>query len=71
METISIRTTGMHCPSCAMNIDLTVGDLPGVDEVSTSLADGLSTVTFDPSSIDADTIAEAIREAGYGAELVS
>jgi copper chaperone CopZ len=69
MTTINIKTTGTHCPSCSMLIEMNVGDLPGVSEVRASHADGVATVTFDPSAVDAEAIAEEIRKAGYGAEI--
>jgi len=69
MSTIDIKTTGTHCPSCSMLIEMNVSDLPGVSEVRASHADGVAKVTYDPSAIDAETIAEEIRKAGYGAEV--
>ena len=69
MNTIEIMTTGTHCASCSMLIEMSVSDLPGVTEVRASHADGVTTVTFDPSAVDAETIAEEIRKAGYGAEI--
>jgi len=69
MNTIEIKTTGTHCSSCSMLIEMNVSDLPGVSEVRASHADGVATVTFDPSAVDAEAIAEEIRKAGYGAEI--
>lgn len=71
MNTIRIRTSGTHCPSCSMLIEMNVGDLPGVDQVKASHADGIATVTFNPSAVDTDTIVEEIRKAGYGAEVLA
>lgn len=69
MNTVHIKTTGTHCPSCSMLIEMNVSDLPGVSEVKASHADGIATVTYDPAAIDAGAIAEEIRKAGYGAEV--
>lgn len=69
MNTIKLKTSGMHCPSCSMLIEMNVSDLPGVDSVKASHADGLTTVTFDPNTVTAEKIAEEIRAAGYEAEL--
>jgi copper chaperone CopZ len=71
MNTIKLKTGGMHCPSCSMLIEMNVSDLPGVESVRSSHADGLTTVTYDPSATDADKIAAEIRTAGYDAELLS
>jgi Cu+-exporting ATPase len=71
MKTTTIQTSGMHCPSCAMLIEMNVSDLPGVDSVKASHGDGLTTVSFDESKLDAARIADEIRSAGYEAEIVS
>lgn len=71
MNTINIKTTGMHCPSCSMLIEMNVGDLPGVKSVKASNANSLTTVTFDPDKVDANRIVKEIRDAGYDAELLS
>ena len=71
MNTIKLKTSGMHCPSCSMLIEMNVSDLPGVDSVRASHADGLTTVTFDPTTVSADKIADEIRAAGYEAEVLA
>jgi copper chaperone CopZ len=70
MNTATIKTTGMHCPSCSMLIEMDVADLPGVESVKASVVDGTTVVTFDPSQIDIDAIADQIRKDGYGADIV-
>lgn len=67
--TTSIKTTGMHCNSCAMLIQMTVEDLPGVEDVKADAAAGTTQVTYDPDLLTPEQIAEAIRGAGYGAEV--
>jgi copper chaperone CopZ len=66
-----VRTTGMHCPSCPMLIELSVCDLPGVTAVRVSNADCSTIVTYDESAITADAILDEIRGAGYGADRVA
>ncbi len=66
-----LKTTGMHCGSCAMLIDMTVGDLNGVDSVKTEYADGKTVVTYDSDAVSLDEIIEAIRTVGYDAEPAS
>ena len=60
-----LKTTGMHCQSCAMLVDMTVGDLEGIDEVSTDYASGDTTVKFDPDQVSVGEIIATIRSAGY------
>jgi copper chaperone CopZ len=69
MDTITIKTTGTHCPSCSMLIEMNVGELPGVSAVRASHADGTAEVSYDPAVTDVETIVQTIREAGYGAEV--
>ena len=71
MTTMHIATTGMHCPSCPMLIELSVCDLPGVRQVRVSNVDCSTVVTYDESTIAAETILAEIRNAGYGAEPVA
>lgn len=65
------NTTGMHCRSCSMLIDMTLGDLDGVQSAQTDLAGGTTEVTFDPDIVSVEDIAGAIRSVGYEAELAS
>lgn len=60
-------TTGMHCRSCSMLVDMTVGELEGVEEVHTDLASGETLVKYDSESVDIDAIIDSIRGAGYDA----
>ena len=68
--TARLNTTGMHCRSCSMLVDMTVGELDGVSAVTTDHATGETVVTFDTDVLDVDTIIGAIRSVGYDAEVV-
>ncbi len=70
MEAIEIQTSGTHCGSCTMLIEMTVDELEGVESVNADHATGLARVTFDPDRIAPEAIASAIEEAGYGAEIL-
>ena len=59
------KIEGMHCASCAMNIDGELEDTAGVKEVNTSYAKQLTEVTFDEGLIDEKRIVETIKKAGY------
>ena len=67
--TVHLKTSGMHCRSCSMLVDMTVDDLDGVTEVTTDHASGSTIVTFDDSRVGLDAILGAIRSVGYDAEL--
>ncbi len=69
--TSHLNTTGMHCRSCSMMVDMTVDEIDGVKEVRTDHVTGETVVTFDDERVGLDAIVEAIRAAGYDAEPVS
>jgi len=69
MKTLKLKTDGMHCPSCSMLIEMNVSDLPGVESVRSSHADGTTVVTYDPDAVDVDRITAEIRAAGYDADV--
>jgi Cu+-exporting ATPase len=66
--TARLKTTGMHCSSCSMLVDLTLGDLPGVVTSKTDHASGDTIVEFDPDVVSVEGVIEAIRSVGYDAE---
>lgn len=69
-ETVKLRTTGMHCQSCSMLIEMNVGDLEGVENVSSDFHTGVTEVTYDPSKISEKDVEAEIEKSGYGVEGV-
>ena len=65
---VTLKTTGMHCRSCSMLVDITLGDLDGVEESETDYVSGDTKVRFDSDAVSVDDIITAIRSAGYDAE---
>lgn len=66
--TARVITTGMHCSSCSMLVDMTLADLAGVVDSKTDHATGISVVTYDDALVSMEQILDAIRGAGYEAE---
>ncbi len=67
MTTKTFNTTGMHCPSCSMLIEMSLTDLQGVSDVKVDYKAGTTVVTYDEALVsDADIIGE-IEKAGYQA----
>ena len=64
---VTLKTTGLHCRSCSMLVDMTVGELDGVEAVETDYVSGDTKVNFDTGKVSVDEIIAAIIEAGYGA----
>lgn len=69
--TTRFLTTGMHCSSCSMLIDMTLADLDGVMESKTDHGSGESVVTYDDNLVTVDGVIGAIASVGYEAELQS
>jgi len=59
-----LKLSGLHCSSCAVNIDLALEDLPGVI-AKTNYAKSETKITFDPSQTTLDQIHFTIRDLGY------
>lgn len=70
-RTVRLNTSGMHCSSCAMLIDMTLADVEGVEASKTDHATGETVVTFDDSVVGVEAIISAINGAGYEASAVS
>ncbi len=69
LTTVTINIVGMHCTSCAMNIDFNLEDLGGVKDVHTDYARQKSTVTFDPDIITPKQMIAEITKLGYEAVI--
>lgn len=60
-----ISIGGMHCATCALNIEETLKELPGVKVANVSFASEKATIRFDPAKVDRFAIQKAIEELGY------
>ena len=69
MQTIDLKIKGMHCASCALNIDGELEDLTGVERAETSYARADSKVTFDPKQVTVGKIQQTISKLGYDTEI--
>ena len=57
--------TGMHCASCAVNIQRVLRKMPGVATATVNYATEKASVEYDPSLVDEVKINEAIKPLGY------
>ena len=69
-QIITFKINGMHCTSCAMNIDGELEDTPGVKEASTNYARQETKVKFVQDQVTPDKLSEVIRGLGYEPEVV-
>lgn len=72
MQKVKLNISGMHCTSCAMNIDGELEDTEGIKESNTNYAKQQSEVTYDSKKISTDKIISIIRKLDdkYDAEVI-
>ena len=68
MKNLKLKLQGMHCSSCAMDIDGELED-NGVQESRTSYAKSTTDIKFDPEKISEDEIIQIIKRIGYSSVL--
>ncbi|MCQ2977778.1 MAG: cation transporter [archaeon] len=63
-----VNVVGMHCPSCAMAVELSMKDLDGVVDAKADLDTNSVEVEYDPEKVSDVDLAEAVKEAGFTME---
>lgn len=73
MQKVKLNIFGMHCTSCAMNIDGELEDTEGVKEAKTNYARQQTEVTFDPEKVTVEKMISIIRklDESYDAEVAN
>ena len=66
---VKLKIAGMHCTSCAINIDFDLEDLEGVKSVKTSYAKQETDVEYDENLLKFDEIVNTIKKTGYEAQF--
>lgn len=65
MKKIKLDIKGMHCSSCAMDIDFDLEDLEGIKSAKTSYAKQITEVEFDEKKLTEKDIKAQIKKTGY------
>ena len=65
MTKLSFPITGMHCASCAVNLQHGIQKVPGVHEASVNYANEEASVEFDESVCHPEQVAKAVTSLGY------
>ncbi len=60
--------TGMTCAACSSRIERTVNKMEGVQEASVNLAAETMQVSWDPETVSAEDIVQAVKDAGFDAQ---
>ena len=67
MKKITLTISGMHCASCALNIEKTLKKLDGVESAVVNFANEEATVEYDPKLVDIKKFKKVISDLGYKA----
>jgi copper chaperone CopZ len=67
-QQVKLQIQGMHCTSCAINIDSALEDTEGVFSASTSYARSTVTIEYDPEKITTEQLTQIIKAQGYKIE---
>jgi len=70
MKRINLSLSGMHCASCAMLIERTLGKTPGVQKATVNFAAEKVLIDFDEKLTDPQKLIAAIVKGGYGAQEI-
>lgn len=60
-----IQVNGLNCTSCALNIDDTLEQIPGVTSATTSYGKSETVVEFNPELTSEEALKTAITDLGY------
>lgn len=71
VKKVKLQIEGMHCTSCAMNIDFDLEDLDGVKKVQTSYAKQEVEIEYDVEKIEIEKIIQQVKATGYKAVVKS
>lgn len=69
LERLDIPVTGMSCAACANRVEKALSKTEGVEEANVNFAAERASVSYDPGSVDTETLIHAVEDAGYGAEV--
>ena len=67
MTKAKLKVSGMHCVSCAANIDDALEDLEGVKKASTSYSRSRTKLEFDETKVDLGKVRSVLGDLGYEA----
>src|SRR5512136_1750752 len=60
-----LKITGMHCATCAINIEESLGQLKDVTKAQVNLGTDSAHVEFDPATVKLTDLEKAVKDAGY------
>lgn len=64
-EVLSLKIKGMHCSSCAINIDNAIEDASGVISSKTNYAKAQTEVVFTSGKVNRQAVVKIVKDLGY------
>lgn len=64
-QKISLPISGMHCASCAFNIESSLKELPGIKSCQVNVGTEKAQIEFDPSTTSVQQMNENLSDQGY------
>ncbi len=71
MASVRLNVSGMTCDHCKGKVEQALNGVSGVYGVFVDLADGSAEVDFDDGKVTSAALVEAVKGAGYEAQLAS
>lgn len=62
---VTLTLSGLHCTSCAINIDGALEDTKGVMSAQTQYASSKVDIVYDPEQVSVPELVSVIRQQGY------
>lgn len=69
LTSVVIPVEGMTCFTCELTVELSLKDLPGVQQVDARVNERAAHVSYDPSQIGLEALITAINQTGFQAQL--
>lgn len=69
MQTTTLTIDGMYCQGCVQIVENVIEQQAGVKGVSVSLDAKQARIAHDADKVSPETLAKAVQDAGYTAEL--
>lgn len=68
-KTVDLEIEGMTCAACSAAVEKALNALDGVNSAEVSLSNDTARVVFDPEMVNVSRFTEAVRKAGYRADI--
>ncbi|GAB1403363.1 hypothetical protein MASR1M74_28040 [Lentimicrobium sp.] len=68
VKTIQLHVTGMTCKGCEKSIETALAKLEGVTATEASHIDEMTTISYDTTLQNVQTLTQAIKDVGYTVE---